>query len=209
MHPVGRVADQGDPLRGHPLGQLQAQGVVEAARLGRRLAEELAEPAVEIGLESLRRGRHQGLCLGRPLGPHQAGPVVGQGQDGEGAARQEVLVGHPVVRALQVHGRDHAGLLVGPADHADAGSLAHRRAAAVGGHDQRRLDRSPVAEDGLGMAGFDPQLLQPGRGQHGDVAGVQRAGQALTDTAVLQHVAERLALDPFGDLGRVEAQAER
>ena len=89
-------------------------------------AEERAEPPRQVGVEGLVSGVAQRLAVGRALGPDQAGPVVGQRQDGERAAGQEIFVGDPQVRPLQLHRGDHARLFVGPADLADAGGFRDR-----------------------------------------------------------------------------------
>ena len=70
-------------------------------------------------------------------------------------------MGHAVVRPLQPHRGDDAGLVIVPADRADAGGLAHHRAAALGADHQRRRQHAAVRQGDRAPAGRRPR--QPDR----------------------------------------------
>ena len=119
MNAVGRIPQQGD-ARGHEsLGQLQAERIGENGPLDREFAQELTEPPRQMGLEHLRPGGFQRLAPRGALGPDQAGPIVSQRQDCEGATGQEVLMRYAAMRPFHPHRRHHAGLRIVPADGAN------------------------------------------------------------------------------------------
>ena len=118
--------------------QLERPGLPRAVeRDGAQLA---AEALLDLGEEARVIERQNACGLARLLGPRDARAVAGQRQDGERPGRQEVLHRAAAVRAVVAHGGDDAGLRVAPADDLDAGGIAQRRLAPVGGNDQRRGD---------------------------------------------------------------------
>ena len=79
-----------------------------------------AEAARHFGVEArFVQRQHRGrLVLG--FRPDQRRAIARHRQNGERTRRQEMLIGHAIVRLLMRHGGDNAGLGIGPADHADA-----------------------------------------------------------------------------------------
>ncbi len=160
-------------------------------------------------VEGFGRGVAQGLGAIGALGPDQAGAIVRQRKNGEGPAGQEIFVGHALVRMLHADGGHHSALAIAPADVADAGGLAQYAVAALGADHQRRGQRPSVRER-QGRAGRgDVQGLGGGRGQHLNTLVDHRLGQGGADLAVLDQIAQRLALGTVGDFAAVEAQKER
>ena len=108
------------------------------------LAEMQAEALFELGVKAGIVERDDAFGLAGLFGPDDRGAMPGrvalERQDRERPRRQEVLLGAAVVVALMAHGGDDAGLAVAPAVGRDAGALADRRARAVGGDQQPRVD---------------------------------------------------------------------
>ncbi len=116
MHDVRRVSDD-RKARPHIASRKMR---FERPRLARPLETDLAELAaetlVDLGQETRIVQRQDALRLLLSLAPGNATAVALERQDGERPARQEVLHGAAVVRALMCHGGDDAGLFEAPAD---------------------------------------------------------------------------------------------
>ncbi len=142
-------------------------------------------------MEDLGPGRGQGPAAGGLFGPDQAGAVLGQGQDGEGAGRQEMLVRHAVVGPGQLDRRHHPDLGIGPAHRADPGFAPDQRAASVRAHHQGGLHRAAIFQAHERTPGRDLQPRHPRRRQHLDLGGRHLLGQGRADVAVLDQISER------------------
>ena len=102
-----------------------------------------AEALFQLGVEAVVRQRDDALGLALFLGPHDRRALALERQDRERPRRQEMLLGAAVMIALVRDGGDDARLTVVPADAADAGRLADRRARAIGG--DQELCGKPLA----------------------------------------------------------------
>ena len=206
MDAVGRVADQGDPRRGQILGQLQRQRIDEARPHHRDIVEEIPEPPHQMGVEGLVRRRFQRLGASRGLGPDEAGPPLGQRQDGERTGRQKVFVGDIAVVAAKRHRGHDAALPIAPADRVDAGLAPHPRSPALGPDHQRGAQHVTVRQRDRGQARPRLDPVHRGRGADLQTRRRHRLGEGDADAPVLDHIAQRLAVGAVADLVGVEAQ---
>ncbi len=160
-----------------------------------------AEAARHFGIEvRLVQRQHRGR-LGLGFRPDQRGTISRHGQDRERPRRQEMFVGHAVVRAFMRHRGDDAGLRIGPADHADAHlrrAGANSRPSAATASAAR--DLSPSASVTRWRAGVRRQRFDAMRARSAsDWAprhGVVKRG---ADMAVLGDMAQRVCADLAGD----------
>src|ERR1700674_1034960 len=133
MNYVRRVADQRQTIA----DEAARDGVVELVGARRRLhldlAELEAEAPLELGMEILGRQRHQTLRLRHRLGPHDRALPARERQDGERAARKEMLLRAALVIALVAYCGDDTRPAIGPPHHGDVGGGPDVRTAAVGG----------------------------------------------------------------------------
>ena len=143
---VRGVAGQREARRDEGARQRQAERPGARLVLDADLAELQAEALLELGLEQERIAGDQFFGVGRALGPDDRRAVAGQRQDGERPGRQEMLLGAAIVRPLMRDRADDAGLAVLPADGLDAGHVAQPRLDAVGGDQQRGLQRHAVGQ---------------------------------------------------------------
>ena len=154
---AGRIARERQPLGEKALGQDKADRPAPARADEPDFAEEIAEAPFELLHEPGVVERQQRVRKPAPLGPDDGGAVfalraVGHRQDRERPAREEPLMRHIAVRLLMAD-RQHQRLLpVGPFHRADPGFAAQRRAAPVGGDDQRRFQHVPAGEEKPGEA---------------------------------------------------------
>ena len=146
MHGMGRVADQRRARGSQLFGQLQGQRIDKARSHHRDILKEVAEPPHQMGLEGLVRRRPQGIAPARRFRPDETGAPLGQGQDGEGAGRQEILMGDIAVVPAEGHGRHNPALRIAPADRLYSGGLSHRRGPALGPDDQGSLNRGTIGQ---------------------------------------------------------------
>ncbi len=158
-----------------------------------------------MGVEGLVRGRAQRLAPAGAFGPDQIGPVLCQRQDGEGAVRQEILMGDVAVRLLHADGADHAALLIGPAEDVDARRAAHGRVAALGPDDQRRRKGRTVLQRHRRPPRPDRHIGHGGGGANLQAPRLDGLSQGDAQAAILDHIAQRFAAVAIADLVRVEA----
>ncbi len=144
MDDVGGVADQREPFGDERARHRKAERI-RAARPDHLDVAELAGRSGVPARRGIRRPAARRCARPRASSSVQTmrRAVAGQRQDRERPGRQEMLFGAAVMIALVRHGGDDAGLIVVPADAADAGALADRRARAIGGDQKLRRDASP------------------------------------------------------------------
>ena len=146
MDAMGAIARQRE-TRPHIIArqmEVERIGPARAHHFGR--AQMRAETCAPLRRRNRFVQRQHGGRLVLGFGPDQRRAVSRHGQNREWAGRQEMLIGHAIVRPFMLHGGDDAGLRIGPADHADALRVAQLGIAAIGGDGQRGLDSLAIAE---------------------------------------------------------------
>ena len=137
--------------------------------------------------------------------------AVAHRQDGEGPARQELLLGDAAMRPFVARHQHDRDLVVGPGARADAGLLAHRAEAALGRRDQARRETPAALEHEFGAVrvalGLDHFIR---RDQLDLRAGGQPSQQGRAQEAVLDDPAHRRAARALGGrLAMIEMQEQR
>ena len=152
-----------------------------------------AEAAFQLGVESVVRQRDDALGLALFLGPHDRRALALQRQDRERPRRQEMLLGAAVMIALMRHGGDDAGLIVVPADAADAGAPRGSPSA----RRRRRPEASRRWPSPAGQLHVDAirRGFESGHriGAEHHAVGLRALDQRIDQRRVLDHMRERLA----------------
>ena len=202
MDAVRGVAHQHQARVDVALGMDQPERI-PPARAGRLdVAEIVAEAARELGLEARRVELEQALREVGALGPDDrramlAVLAVAHRQDGEGPARQELLLGDAAMRPLVARHQHDRDLVVRPGARADAGLLAHGAEAAFGRGDQARREAPAALQHELGAVGIALGLDHLVRRHQLDLrAGRQPAQQGRAQEAVLDDPAHRRGVSP-------------
>ena len=132
--------------------------------------------------------------MGGGLCPHQTGAIVGEGQYGEGATRQEVFVGHALVGVLQPHSGHHTHLAIVPGRDANARRLPDDRAAAFGADHQGGAQQPAILQSDFRSVVLQLYSRHPGRGQDRNLLAQDLGRQGGAGPPVFQEIAQGLAL---------------
>ena len=159
-------------------------------------AELRGEAQLELAHEVVGVEREQRSGIGAPLVPDNARLASRQRQDGEGAGRQEMLLGAALVVALVRDRRDETRLVVVPADRLDFGERPQPRAGAV------RRDRKTGADGpaAVGERKLSDMLARAKAGDRGcearDAEALAERRQGPNDVVGESHMGKRLAIVP-------------
>ena len=118
-------------------------------------------------------------------------------------------MGDAAVRRVQPDGGHNPGLGIGPARAADPRRRRDGGVAALGADDEGSGQDAAILQADRRGAGGKVDPGDPGRRQHLDALAPDSRRQGGADAAVLDHVAQGLALGPVGDLRRIEPQEGR